>query len=110
MSGNAATIIPAVEHLAKLQSSELVATLMQNDQRMAVHGIDGLVGGGGLENLNSLALAINGIKGVHTSIDEDNQCTCNRSTLGKRLTLLIHCKDLWKTLTKDLNIVSLIIV
>lgn len=84
MSGNAATIMP-VEHRAKIESSELVSTLMQNDQRMAVNGIDGLVGGG-LANLNSLALAINGLNGVkadgHQTHAED-KCTCNRTIQGK---------------------------
>lgn len=77
MSGNSATIMPA-EHRAKMESSELVSTLMQNDQRLAVNGIDGLVGGG-LANLNSLALAINGLNGDN----DDNKCTCNRSKQGK---------------------------
>lgn len=83
MSGNAATIMP-LEHLAKERSSELVSTLMQNDQRVAVNGIDGLVGGG-LDNLSSIALAIKGLKGV-SGVDQSNdeiKCTCNRTTFGK---------------------------
>lgn len=85
MSGNAATIMPG-EHQAKLESSELVSTLMQNDQRKAVNGIDGLVGGG-LANLSTLALAINGLKGVknYQTTDHDDKCTCNRSTKGNWL-------------------------
>lgn len=75
MSGKSATIMP--EHQGKPASSELVSTLMQNDPRMAVNGINGLVGGG--LDLDTLAVAINGIKENGTYTGSHEKCTCPKN-------------------------------
>lgn len=90
MSGNSATIIPT-EHNSKHSSSQLVTTLMQNDRRMDVHGIDGLVASGGLADLNSLAVAINGLKVTNDDQHSSQKCSCNGSTMGELFNTCIIC-------------------